>query len=319
MAAKRMSVLKNHLQGSRSVPSAGLISVAPHISTSPLTPEDLAHYEQNGFLVVPKLYRQEELDVYRERFIELCSGTGLPKPPLLRFMKDVASVDQPMSEYTVNKIQDFQLDDVLSIYCSHPLGLDVVESLIGSDIMAMHTMLINKPPDTGKNTSRHPLHQDLWYFPFRPADRIVCAWTAIEKVHRGNGCLVVYPGTHKGELLNHSYPEWKGGVNKMYHGIKDMPTGVEPLYLEMEPGDTVFFHPLLIHGSGANKTAGFRKAISCHYASSRCDYIDITGTPQDSVAKEVKEIVKKKFKGIELSYEVCYRPVCHPGLYYYYY
>ena len=53
----------------------------------------------------------------------------------------------------------------------------------------------------------------------------------------------------------------------MYHGIKDMPTGVEPLYLEMEPGDTVFFHPLLIHGSGANKTAGFRKVHCPNYVS----------------------------------------------------
>jgi phytanoyl-CoA hydroxylase len=38
--------------------------------------------------------------------------------------------------------------------------------------MAMHTMLINKPPDPGTLTSRHPLHQDLYYFPFRPADKV---------------------------------------------------------------------------------------------------------------------------------------------------
>lgn len=30
----------------------------------------------------------------------------------------------------------------------------------------------------------------------------------------------------------------------------------------MEKGDTVFFHPLLIHGSGINKTSGFRKVRS---------------------------------------------------------
>ena len=29
----------------------------------------------------------------------------------------------------------------------------------GPDIRAMHTMLINKPPDSGKKTSRHPMHQ----------------------------------------------------------------------------------------------------------------------------------------------------------------
>lgn len=129
----------------------------------------------------------------------------------MTIMKDVASRKNEKSEYTVNKIQDFQLDSVLSQYCSHPEVLDIVEALIGSDIMAMHTMLINKPPDTGNQTSRHPLHQDLWYFPFRPADKIVCSWTAMEFVHRGNGCLVVFPGTHKGELLNHAYPQWQVG------------------------------------------------------------------------------------------------------------
>ena len=47
----------------------------------------------------------------------------------------------------------------------------------------------------------------------------------------------------------------------MYHGIENLPDGMEPTYLEMEVGDTVFFHPLLIHGSGANKTKGFRKVV----------------------------------------------------------
>lgn len=53
------------------------------------------------------------------------------------------------------------------------------------------------------------MHQDLHYFPFRPVDKIVCAWTAMEKVNRQNGCLVVVPGTHTGTLHEHDYPEWE--------------------------------------------------------------------------------------------------------------
>jgi len=67
------------------------------------------------------------------------------------------------------------------------------------------------------------------------------------------------------------------------------------VYLEMEKGDTVFFHPILIHGSGANKTDGFRKAISCHYAASECKYIDVSGTLQEGFKLEVEEIAKKRF------------------------
>lgn len=69
---------------------------------------------------------------------------------------------------------------------------------------------------SGKKTSRHPLHQDLHYFPFRPADRVVCSWTAMQKVNRENGCLVVLPGTHKGELLQHDYPEWEVTLKFIY-------------------------------------------------------------------------------------------------------
>ena len=65
------------------------------------------------------------------------------------------------------------------------------------------------------------MHQDLHYFPFRPADRIVCAWTAMEKVHRENGCLVAVPGTHKGELQEHGYPDWEV-VLKMCYSLQQI-------------------------------------------------------------------------------------------------
>ncbi|XP_077989224.1 phytanoyl-CoA dioxygenase, peroxisomal-like isoform X2 [Glandiceps talaboti] len=210
-------------------------------------------------------------------------------------MRDVAIAKSEFvpGEKAVTKIQDFVHDPVLFEYCCLPEIVQYVECFTGSNLRAMHTMLINKPPDPGTLTSRHPMHQDLHYFPFRPAERIVCSWTAMERVHRGNGCLVVLPGTHKGTLKQHDYPEWEGGVNKMYHGVKDYAPDHPRVHLEMEAGDTVFFHPLLIHGSGTNRTTGFRKAISCHYASADCHYIDISGTSQDIIAKEVEGIAKK--------------------------
>ena len=75
----------------------------------------------------------------------------------------------------------------------------------------------------------------------------------MERVDEKNGCLTVIPGTHKNVgLLQHDYPEWLGGVNKMYHGVRGFEE--EPrLKLCMNKGDTVFFHPLLIHGSGKEK------------------------------------------------------------------
>jgi len=42
----------------------------------------------------------------------------------------------------------------------------------------------------------------------------------------------------------------------MYHEVKtnNNHDGHRKVFLEMDKGDTVFFHPLLLHGSGINKT-----------------------------------------------------------------
>ena len=133
----------------------------------------------------------------------------MPTPIGLTVQKEVSVKKSEQNENTVYKLQELFTDPVLFEYCKYPAVLEYVEDFIGPNQMAVHTMLINKPPDTGSLSSRHPLHQDLHYFPFRPADRIVCAWTAMEKVNRQNGCLVALPGTHKGQHLEHDYPEWK--------------------------------------------------------------------------------------------------------------
>lgn len=58
------------------------------------------------------------------------------------------------------------------------------------------------------------------------------------------------------EVRSQKVPYFQGGVNKAYHGIQDYDTSTPRIHVEMEPGDTVFFHPILIHGSGANRTEG---------------------------------------------------------------
>ena len=61
-------------------------------------------------------------------------------------MKDVTLVKQgeDRKETTINKIQDYQLDPVLSEYFRQPEIVKYVECFTGPDIMAAHTMLINK-------------------------------------------------------------------------------------------------------------------------------------------------------------------------------
>ncbi|XP_061167989.1 phytanoyl-CoA dioxygenase, peroxisomal-like [Saccostrea echinata] len=312
--AERLKTVFGHLDPTGSISCVPTLSTGGVVSdvsgkfrytldNSILSYEQRKFYEDNGYLVIRNLVPKEELDKYRDRFEKICKKEV--EVPALIIMRDVAIARSEFvpGQQAITKIQSFENDDVLFSYCALPEVIKYVQAFTGRTVKAMHTMLINKPPDPGKKSSRHPLHQDLHYFPFRPADRVVCSWTAMEKVNRENGCLVVLPGTHKGELLQHDYPEWEGGVNRMYHGVRDFDPNAPRVHLPMEAGDTVFFHPLLIHGSGMNKTKGFRKSISCHYASGEIEFIDVKGSIQGDLEKEVIETYSKKLiaRGIDPS------------------
>ena len=268
-------------------------------TSSILSTKQREFYEENGFLVIPNLVSDQLIDECRQRFLDLVEKKVEGGSILM--MKDLSLKDRTgmSAERIYNKIQDFVWDDVLSKFICLPELLDYVQCFTGKEIRAVHSMLINKPPDAGTRTSRHPLHQDLHYFPFRPADRIVAAWTAMEHIDDQNGCLVVQPGTHKGVLEQHDYPDWEGSVNKMYHGIRGAENNPR-VHLHMEKGDTVFFHPLVIHGSGTNVSNNFRKAISCHYATGDLDYIDVKGTSQENIAKEVEDIALRR--GVKMDF-----------------
>lgn len=47
------------------------------------------------------------------------------------------------------------------------------------------------------------------------------------------------------------------------------------------------------------------QAISCHYASSDCYYIDVKGTTQENIEKEVHDIAARKYDmGNEITFQV---------------
>ncbi len=241
------------------------------VSQSRLTDAMIEHYWEYGYALVPGLFDRARIQGYLERFCGLVDGTIPPADNML-IMRDVmvakGAVHARNRAEEIAKIQDFESDEVLWSYVTDQRLLDCVDRLIGRDLFTLHTMLINKPPNVD---GRHPLHQDLLYFPFRPADKIVAGWTALERITQQNGCLTVVPGSHKNGLLKHENPEWEH-LNAAYFGAEGVGAETERVYVEMEPGDTILFHPITLHGSGRNKTQGFRRAISAHFVSTECEW-----------------------------------------------
>ena len=234
-----------------------------------LSETQLQQYSEEGYLLLPELVPARTLAVLNQRFLDIVSGLH-PCSGAMKIMRDVmvvkGAIEPESTLHGVNKLFCLEDDDVLNSYAALPELVRCVHSLIGDQIYSLTSNVFNKPP---RVDGKHPLHQDIRYFSMRPASAIVASWTAMLPTSRANGCLAVIPGSHRQGVLTHGTPDWDY-LNHGFFGIEDVDLGRRQ-HVEMQPGDTLLFHPLLIHGSGRNRTDEFRRAISVHYASANCE------------------------------------------------
>ena len=234
-----------------------------------LTQEQIDHYHAEGFIVLRGLIPLDDLQSYDARFHEYILGER-ELPDDMKIMQDVmivkGAVEPPSPVHGVNKLLCLENDETLFGFARHPELVEAVQSLLGDELYSLSSNVFNKPPGVD---GRHPMHQDLRYFKLRPADGIVGVWTAMLPATREHGCLAVIPRSHKNELLDHANPDWEY-VNHGFYGIADIDLDSR-VHVEMAPGDTLLFHPLIVHGSGRNRSGEFRRAISIHYASGSCE------------------------------------------------
>ncbi len=114
---------------------------------SPLTFEQRRFYETNGYIIIRRLVPLDLLAKCSKRFDDIASGV---------VQKDVMTVMRDVSDRSVvNKIQDIAHDEVLTEYIRYNPMLDIVEAFTGPNVIAVHNMIIAKPPDSGTNSSRY--------------------------------------------------------------------------------------------------------------------------------------------------------------------
>jgi Phytanoyl-CoA dioxygenase (PhyH) len=135
--------------------------------------------------------------------------------------------------------------------------LDLVEPLVGPDIVLWSSHFIVKEPFTGRAT---PWHEDSSYWEGRLSDdaRIVTVWLALDPVHRGNGCMAVVDGSHtKGRPS--SYRDVDPATNTFPTEIDVAPDEAGTVYFELAPGEASLHDGRIVHGARAN-TSGQRRA-----------------------------------------------------------
>jgi ectoine hydroxylase-related dioxygenase (phytanoyl-CoA dioxygenase family) len=96
------------------------------------------------------------------------------------------------------------------------------------------------------------MHQDYPYFPHRDHS-MIAAILHFDDAPADRGCVCVYPGTHKlGPLPAEGSDHHVAGDAYPIDGAT---------LIEAEAGDAIFFHYLLVHGSGINRSSEPRTTL----------------------------------------------------------
>jgi ectoine hydroxylase-related dioxygenase (phytanoyl-CoA dioxygenase family) len=166
-------------------------------------------------------------------------------------------------------------------YMLHPRVLDVLEAIIGPDVLALQTMLFLKGP--GK--PGQGWHQDSYYIPTHP-DTLCGAWIAVDDCDEQNGAMwfakgsgvePVYPpcpeaGYGFGDKLvgDIRYVKNVSDTDDEKNTLSAVADKYDQVLVSAKAGDVVFFNGHVLHRSKKNwSTNRFRRSFVSHYCNAR--------------------------------------------------
>ena len=141
------------------------------------------------------------------------------------------------------------ISPVFNKLCLNKKILDAVESIIGKNILICGTTLFIKNPSEKGFVS---FHQDAKYIGLEPHNWVT-AWIAITDANEENGCMQMWPRSHKKNLIHHTEKFDENNLLTRGQAIENVPSEeIESVVLET--GQMSLHHPTVIHGSGLNKS-----------------------------------------------------------------
>ncbi len=252
-----------------------------------LSADQLAFFEENGYLVVENVIDESTIDAIVAEYSALLDDIAAAKiaagelPPTFRdlpfsdkYLQLLHTEDNffDQIDITFPLANNFPADATMHAgpavfdLLTHPKLLDVVESVVGSEIYSNPVQHVRiKPPRkalpelAGKNsyvgtTTWHQDHGAL----LDEADQTVVTttWVAISDAEEEMGCLIAIPKSHKkGEMTIHCPGDGIAAEN--YIPGKLLNTR-EVVKLPVKKGDIIMFHQLTEHAALNNKTDQIR-------------------------------------------------------------
>lgn len=259
--------------------------------------EEYARFKRDGFLIVRNLVSPEDIIELRQHTEDLMQGK-LPEQQG-RQMADrdsskdggvtVQGLESPPDHLSPEEKAQFFLRihmlhrklELHERYMLHPRVLDVLEVLIGPDVLALQTMLFLKPP--GK--PGQGWHQDSYYIPTLP-DSLCGAWIAIDDADEQNGAIWFAKGSGHEPIyppcpeVSYGFGDKIVGDIQYVKGVSDPDdenntlTGVAGKYDQvlsiMKAGDVAYFNGHVLHRSKKNWTTDrYRRSFVGHYCNAR--------------------------------------------------
>jgi hypothetical protein len=218
-----------------------------------LSDDEIARYHANGFLVPGFCFAGEKL-----------AGLQGLAHELLENNAEFGDTPMVCPHVPGGGVQGLCGNNAWFDYSADAEVLDMVEQLLGPDLILWGTNLFHKPAGKGR---RIPFHRDGRYWPIEPLSTIT-VWVAIEDSNRANGCLRIVPGSHRqGEVGEHFTSE--NPADAIPETLKATEFDAnQAVDVELEAGQVVLFDVFTVHGSEANEGQQRRMGYAMRYMPS---------------------------------------------------
>lgn len=227
--------------------------MTPHQMTTQFTQDEVAAFWRDGYLIVRQLATTADVALMR-RITDL--GLREQLGPIeyeadLHYPGAPASLDA-VGGRTVRRLkQALSRDFLFTDWITRPSVLGRLQQLLGPQVicpLAHHNCIMTKQPQFSSETG---WHQDIRYWSFAKPD-LVNTWLALGREYSANGCLQVIPGSHRMDLDRSRFD-----AETFFRGdlAENQPLIATRQFVELEPGDVLFFHSKTLHAASRNTTA----------------------------------------------------------------
>ena len=216
-----------------------------------LSDSQLAAFQKDGYLIIRGLFDAEEADILRE--------TAKTESA---FEEKAYDLDDGEGGQQRLVLWNSAGEDLWGAIARSERIVNTMEQLFDDEIYHYHSKMSIKQSRTGGAWS---WHQDYgyWYQNGCLYPDMGSAFIAVDPNTKENGCLQVLKGSHKLGRVEHGRFGDQTGADP--ERVEEASKVMELVYVELDPGDTLFFHSNLLHRSDQNTSEHPRWSLICCY------------------------------------------------------